>query len=213
MEQTRNKTEQLEWRRNKVNELSIKGFGLTDISKMLQIPKTTISRDIEFLKQEAKETIRNHIQEKLPYEYSKCIQGLEEIIKEGWIIAATADKKGDSREKLQSLALIKDTYNTKMDLLTNASLLQDSIKFVEQNNKDNNNHKDKVPLVPIGTNGEKDKNNNHNKDKDNKDKQQQPLASIEANGEKEKEVLENNIQRFTEDYSDKESEQQYNQVY
>ncbi|HET8855903.1 MAG TPA: hypothetical protein VFM28_00085 [Nitrososphaeraceae archaeon] len=142
MEQTRNKTEQLEWQRNKVNELSIKGFGLTDISKMLQIPKTTISRDIEFLKQEAKETIRNHIQEKLPYEYKKCISGLDEIIKEGWIIAAQADKKGDSREKLQSLALIKDTYNTKMDLLTNASLLQDSIKFVEEHN---NNKKEKLP--------------------------------------------------------------------
>lgn len=134
MEQTRNKTEQLEWRRNKVNELSIKGFGLTDISKMLQIPKTTISRDIEFLKQEAKETIRNHIQEKLPYEYKKCISGLEEIIKEAWVIA----DNGNTKDKLQSLALIKDTYNTKMDLLTNASLLQDSIKFVEQS-------KDKLP--------------------------------------------------------------------
>ena len=28
--------------------------------------------------------------------------------------------------------MIKDTYNTKMDWLTNASLFQDSIKFVEQ---------------------------------------------------------------------------------
>ena len=33
MEQTRTKTEQLEWRRNKVQELSIKGFGLTDIQE------------------------------------------------------------------------------------------------------------------------------------------------------------------------------------
>jgi hypothetical protein len=133
MEQTRSKTEQLEWRRNKVNELSIRGFGLTDISKMLQIPKTTVSRDIEYLKQEANETIRNHIQKKLPYDYTKCISGLEEIIKEGWIIATHSEKIGNTRDKLQSLALIKDTYNTKMDLLTNASLLQDSIKFVEQN--------------------------------------------------------------------------------
>ena len=39
MEQTRTKMEQLEWRRNKVQELAVKGFGLTDISKILQIPK------------------------------------------------------------------------------------------------------------------------------------------------------------------------------
>ena len=132
MEQTRSKMEQLEWRRNKVDELGVKGFSLTEISRMLSIPKSTIARDIEFLKEAANETIRNHIQKKLPYEYTKCISGLEEIIKEGWLIAAIADKKGDSKEKLQSLSLIKDTYNTKMDLLTNASLLQDSIKFVEQ---------------------------------------------------------------------------------
>jgi hypothetical protein len=133
MEQTRSKTEQLEWRRNKVNELSVKGFGLTDISKMLQIPKTTISRDIEYLRERANETIRNHIQKKLPYEYTKCISGLEEIIKESWIIIAHSEKIGNTKDKISSLALIKDTYNTKMDLLTNTSLLQDSIKFVEQN--------------------------------------------------------------------------------
>ena len=55
-------------------------------------------------------------------------------------------KIGNNKDKLQSLALIKDTYNTKMDLLTNASLLQDSIKFVSEtklkqnlsNKKENN---------------------------------------------------------------------------
>ncbi|HEX5187089.1 MAG TPA: hypothetical protein VFV86_09390 [Nitrososphaeraceae archaeon] len=36
MEQTRTKMEQLEWRRDKVNELSIKGFGLTDMSQILK---------------------------------------------------------------------------------------------------------------------------------------------------------------------------------
>jgi DNA-binding LacI/PurR family transcriptional regulator len=74
---------QIEWRRNKVNELSIKGFNQADISRMLEIPKSTISRDIEYLRARANETIRNHIQKKLPYEYTKCISGLEEIIKVG----------------------------------------------------------------------------------------------------------------------------------
>ena len=39
MEQTLTKMEQLEWRRDKVNELSIKGFGLTDIIPDIEIPK------------------------------------------------------------------------------------------------------------------------------------------------------------------------------
>ena len=135
---------QIEWRRNKVQELSIKGFNQAVIARMLEIPKSTISRDIEFLRDVANENIRNHIQKKLPYEYTKCISGLEEIIKEGWIIATKADKNGNTKDKLQSLALIKDTYNTKMDLLTNASLLQDSIRFVEQSKQNLSNNKKNI---------------------------------------------------------------------
>jgi hypothetical protein len=133
MEQTRTKTEQqIEWRRNKVFELSVKGFSQAEISRMLEIHKVTISRDISYLREQSKKNIKNHIEGKIPLEYSKCISGLEEIIKESWIVATHAEKIGNNKDKLQSLALIKDTYNTKMDLLTNASLLQDSIKFVEE---------------------------------------------------------------------------------
>ena len=82
----------IDWRRNKVNELTIKGFTQTEIARMLQISNPTISRDIEFLREQANESIKNHIHKKLPYEFSKCVQGLEEIIKESWIIATKAEK-------------------------------------------------------------------------------------------------------------------------
>src|SRR5215207_7992298 len=142
MKESNTKTkERIQWRRNKVQELSVKGFTQAEIARMLQISEPTISRDIDYLKELANETIRNHIQKTLPYQYTKCIQGLEEIIKESWIIATNAGKDGDIREKVSSLALIKDTYNTKMDLLTNASLLQESIKFVEEQSKQNLSNK------------------------------------------------------------------------
>lgn len=121
--------EQMEWRRNKVQELAVKGYRQTEIVQILQINKSTICKDVSFLKEHARNTIRNHIEDRLPYEYNKCLQGLEEIIKESWIIA---DKAEDTKEKLQSLALIKESYSTKMDLLTNAGLLSDSVKWVEQ---------------------------------------------------------------------------------
>ena len=136
------KQQQLEWRRNKINELSVKGYSQSEIGKMLDMDKSAVSRDITFLKEEAKKTIKNHIQDKLPYEFTKCISGLEEIIKESWNIATQADKNGNNKDKLQSLALIKDTYNTKMDLLTNVSLLQDSLKFVTETKQNLSNKKD-----------------------------------------------------------------------
>ena len=93
MKESNTKTkDKIIWRRNKVNELSIKGFSQAEISRMLQLSEATISKDITFLKEEAKETIKNHIHDKLPYEYKKCISGLEEIIKESWIVATKADK-------------------------------------------------------------------------------------------------------------------------
>jgi hypothetical protein len=151
---------QIGWRRDKVKELSIKGFNQADISRMLGIPKSTISRDIEFLRQEANETIKNHIQNKLPFEFSKCISGLEEIIKESWIIAINAEKNGNTKDKLQSLALIKDTYNTKMDLLTNASLLQDSIKFVTETKENLSNKKKNIDNNSNDIQGSAKTNNN-----------------------------------------------------
>ncbi|HET7642057.1 MAG TPA: hypothetical protein VFK40_00995 [Nitrososphaeraceae archaeon] len=53
---------QIEWRCNEVQELSVKGFNQADIARTLNIPKSTISRDIEYLRQQANENIKKYIQ-------------------------------------------------------------------------------------------------------------------------------------------------------
>ena len=60
------KQQQIEWRRNKINELSVKGYSQSEIARMLEIDKSIVSKDITFLKEEAKEIIKNHIQDKIP---------------------------------------------------------------------------------------------------------------------------------------------------
>ena len=145
MEQTRSKMEQqIEWRRSKIFELSVKGFSQSEIARMLEIPKVTISRDISFLREQSKKNIKEHISDKLPLEYNKCISGLEEIVKEAWIICVNSEKNGNTKDKISSLALIKDTYSEKMNLLTNASLLQDSIKFVNETKQNLSNKKEPI---------------------------------------------------------------------
>ena len=82
MEESNTKIEdKIIWRRNKVQVLSLKGFSQAEIARMLQLREPTISRDIEYVRQRVNETIKNHIQKKLPYEYPKTLQGIEEIIK------------------------------------------------------------------------------------------------------------------------------------
>ena len=46
-------------------------------------------------------------------------------------MVAQAEKTQDNKGKVTALSLAKDSIQTKMDLLTNTTLLNDYIKFVE----------------------------------------------------------------------------------
>jgi predicted transcriptional regulator len=124
----------LEWRRSKVQELSSQGYNQSEISKILQISQPTINRDITYLRQHAKENIKRYIDERLPEEYEKCLVGLTVITKEAWNTAANAE---DKREKIQALSLAKECYSMKLDLLTNATVVDDAIRFVSSKTKEN----------------------------------------------------------------------------
>jgi hypothetical protein len=75
---------------------------------MLQVDLSTISRDVYFLRQQAKQNIKRYIDERLPEEYERCLVGLNAITKEAWNTAANTD---DKREKIQALSLAKDCYS------------------------------------------------------------------------------------------------------
>src|SRR5919202_4873407 len=124
---------QVQWRRDKVQELCSKGYSQREISQILQVGLATVNRDISYLRQQAKDNIKIYIDERLPEEYEKCLVGLTAITKEAWNTAANTE---DKREKLQALSLAKECYSMKLDLLTNATVVDDAIRFVSQKPKD-----------------------------------------------------------------------------
>jgi predicted transcriptional regulator len=124
----------IEWRRSKVHELASQGYNQSEISKILQISQPTINRDITYLRQQAKSNIKRYIDERLPEEYEKCLVGLTSILKEAW---STSEQTEDKREKIQALSLAKECYSMKLDLLTNATVVDDAIRFVSQKPKGN----------------------------------------------------------------------------
>src|ERR687887_2742666 len=126
---------QVEWRRAKVLELLSKGDSQSDIAKVLRVDLPIISRDVYFLRQQAKSNIKKYIDERLPEEYEKCMVGLTAILREAW---NTSYRKEDKREKIQALSLAKECYSMKLDLLTNATVVDDAIRFVSHS-KDNQN--------------------------------------------------------------------------
>src|ERR1051326_7936329 len=125
--------EQLQWRRDKVQELCSKGYSQREISQLLQVGLATVNRDISYLRNQAKAGIKKYIDERLPEEYEKCLVGLNAITKEAW---ATSQQTEDKREKIQALSLAKDCYSMKLDLLTNATVVDDAIRFVSDRSKE-----------------------------------------------------------------------------
>ena len=119
----------IDWRRSKVQELSSQGHSQREIAQILQVSNGTVNRDLSYLRQQAKSNIRKYIDERLPEEYEKCLVGLTAILREAW---NTSQQAEDRREKIQALSLAKECYSMKLDLLTNATVVDDAIRFVSE---------------------------------------------------------------------------------
>src|ERR687884_2292249 len=144
--------QQVEWHRAKVMELLSKGENnQSEIARVIQVDKSIVCRDIAYLRQQSKHNIKRYIDDRLPEEYEKCLVGLNAITKEAWNTAANTD---DKREKIQALSLAKECYSMKLDLITNATVVDDAIRFVSQKSKekvestDSDNEDDKELIEP-----------------------------------------------------------------
>ena len=121
----------LQWHRNKVLELSSQGRSQPQIAKILQVGLGTVNRDLQFLRQEAKDNIRKYIDEKLPLEYQKVMVGLDSILAKTWDIANNEESL--ERDRLQAVSIGMQAYGMKIDLLSSATVVERAIQFVDRN--------------------------------------------------------------------------------
>jgi hypothetical protein len=163
---------QIQWR-SKVAELGSQGHSQPEIARILQISIGTVNRDLSILRQQAKDNIKRYIDERLPEEYEKCLVGLTAITKKAW---NTAHQTEDKREKIQALSLAKECYSMKLDLLTNATVVDDAIRFVSQQSKS------KEELNSSANNSEHDKEESKEPDYD-EDKDRLEEEEEEETGE------------------------------
>jgi IS30 family transposase len=137
--------QQLDWRRNKVLELSSQGYSEREISETIKVSDTTVHRDLVYLRDQAKENLQKHIHETVPEEYQKCMIGMKRNLKQTLEIAETAS---DPKTKLQARAIANDCYKYIMDLTTNGVVVTDAIKYV-QGKMDHLNNQEKGLLQDI----------------------------------------------------------------
>ena len=121
------KAEQLEWRRSKVTELRAIGLSYAEIAQQLQVPKTSVAEDMQYLRKRAKESIKEYTTEYLPEQYQDCLHALDTVLKNAFVIMT---KSEDNREKLQAMQLFKDTHLVKLELLSNATTIDSALNFI-----------------------------------------------------------------------------------
>jgi transcriptional regulator len=80
------KSDQLEWRRSKVVEMRARGLSYQEIARELQVSKASIVSDVQYLREQAKGTIKEYTTEYLPEQYQLCLTALDEIIKRAFEI-------------------------------------------------------------------------------------------------------------------------------
>jgi hypothetical protein len=156
--------DRIDWRRSKVQELSSQGHSQREIAQILQVSNGTVNKDLFILRQQAKENIKKYVDERLPEEYEKCLVGLTAITKEAWNTAANTE---DKREKIQALSLAKECYSMKLDLLTNATVVDDAIRFVSSNKSKES------PTSSSSNNNEESNEPDYDEDKDQLEEEQQ----------------------------------------
>ena len=102
------KQQHIEWRRSRVLELSSQGRTEREIDTISKVGPATVGRDLAYLRKQSQENLKSHIQERLPEQYQKCINGLNQVLKIGWNIVNSDSSSAANR--LQALALVSDSY-------------------------------------------------------------------------------------------------------
>ena len=117
----------VQWRRDKVVEL--RGIGLTyaEIAQQLQVSTSLIGTDVQYLREQAKENIKEYVTQHLPEQYQICLSALDTVLKNAYVIM---QKSEDNREKLQALQLLKDTHLVKLELLSNATTIDSALNYI-----------------------------------------------------------------------------------
>lgn len=119
----------IDWRRTIVIEGISKGKTQSEIAGILSVGIGTVNRDISWFRAQARENITKFV-EKIQVEHEKSMIGIDAILRQSWILTEQAK---DNREKLQALSLAKECYALKEDFICNAPVIDEALKFVENN--------------------------------------------------------------------------------
>jgi hypothetical protein len=131
------KQQQIDWRRNKLSEYLVRGMSLPDISRVMNIPYDTLYKDQCFLRDQARENMKNHIAD-LPFNIKQATDGLNKLISMLYDIqdlelmkAQGRDRKTSDHVRIMAIGLIKDCIKEKIEILTSQGAINHALDFIE----------------------------------------------------------------------------------
>jgi predicted transcriptional regulator len=110
----KNNKKQIEWRRNKVQQLLLRGNTQSEISRTLHISQPTISRDIDYIRSRYITNSKNTYR-RLSEEYINISLGVDEMIKNSWKIVD--DNRTNVKSRLKAMSVIRECYKYKTEML------------------------------------------------------------------------------------------------
>jgi hypothetical protein len=100
----------------KIISLSSKGLTQSEIAQEIGVDQSTISRDLQFLKQEAKKKIEKYLNEDILLEYLRYLAGSNEVTRHLWEIVQSP--RTLTKDKTKALSLLMQSYNKRLELVT-----------------------------------------------------------------------------------------------
>jgi len=103
-------------RLSKVISLYSKGLNQEEIAQELHVDQSTVSRDLQFIKQEARKQVEKYLREDILFEYLRYMAGSNEITRKLWEIVQ--NESATTKEKINALAQLMQSYNSRLQTLT-----------------------------------------------------------------------------------------------
>jgi predicted transcriptional regulator len=105
-------------RLSKVISLYSRGLNQEEIAQDLHVDQSTVSRDLHFIKHEARKQVEKYLREDILFEYLRYMAGSNEITRKLWQIVQ--NENSTTKEKTNALAQLMQSYNSRLQTLTAA---------------------------------------------------------------------------------------------
>jgi hypothetical protein len=128
---------QIKFRRDAVFNLSSQSLSQYEIAKVLRVSQPLINSDLQYLRAQFREALRNHIEHELPLIYNQTMNGISQVIQRAYAIHDTP--RVPEQIRLHALNLIAECQQRRLDMATSGSTIEQGLSYVERMRANVNN--------------------------------------------------------------------------